>query len=277
MRFVKILNWQEEIEEKYISTNGIKLHNVIIGNGEPLILLHGFPDFWFGWKKLIPLIKDKYQLIIPDMRGYNLSDKPEGVENYHIELLIEDIIGLIDHFGFEKVYLAGHDWGGVLSWFIAEKYPNKIKKLAIINAPHLKIFQSKLKNDEAQKKASYYIFNFLKPNSEKVLTDNNFRLLRMNLKEDEEKYVQAWSQPGVITNGVNYYRANMEYEAWSGVIKVPTLVIHGMKDGAILPVVLDGLDKFVENLQIIRAENLAHSAQKEDPKMVASEFLKFFG
>ena len=270
------MNWQEEIEEKYISTNGIKLHNVIIGCGEPLILLHGFPDFWFGWKKLIPLIKDKYQLIIPDMRGYNLSDKPEGVENYHIELLIEDIIGLIDHFGFEKVYLAGHDWGGVLSWFIAEKYPNKIKKLAIINAPHLKIFQSKLKNDEAQKKASYYIFNFLKPNSEKVLTDNNFRLLRMNLKEDEEKYVQAWSQPGVITNGVNYYRANMEYEAWSGVIKVPTLVIHGMKDGAILPVVLDGLDKYVKDLQIIHAENLGHSAQKEDPQMVASEFRKFF-
>lgn len=273
---MKNLSWQEEIEEKYIKTNGITLHTVVIGSGKPLVLLHGFPDFWFGWKKLIPLIKDRYQLIIPDMRGYNLSDKPEGVENYRVELLIEDISGLIDHFGFKSVYLAGHDWGGVLSWFVAEKYPNKIKKLAIINGPHLKIFQSKLKNDEAQKKASSYIFRFLQPDSEKIILANNFQVLRGGLKEDEDKYMAAWSQPGSITCGINYYRANMEYEDWSGIIKVPTLVIHGMKDGAILPVVLDGLDKYVKNLKIVHAENVGHSAQKEDPKMVASEFTTFF-
>jgi len=273
---VKNLSWQDEIEEKYIKTNGITLHTVFIGSGEPLILLHGFPDFWFGWKKLIPLIKDRYQLIIPDMRGYNLSDKPEGVENYRIELLIEDIIGLIDHFGFENVYLAGHDWGGVLSWFVAEKYPNKIKKLAIINAPHMKIFQSKLKNDEAQKKASSYISRFLQPDSEKIILANNFQVLRGGLKEDEDKYMAAWSQPGSITCGINYYRANMDYEDWTGIIEVPTLVIHGMKDGAILPVVLDGLDKYVKDLKIVRAEELRHSAQKEDPQMVASEFINFF-
>lgn len=273
---MKILSWQDEIEEKYIKTNGITLHTVIIGTGEPLILLHGFPDFWFAWKKLIPLIKDRFQLIIPDMRGYNLSDKPEGVENYRIELLIEDIHGLIKFFDFEKVYLAGHDWGGVLSWFIAEKYPNKIKKLAVINGPHLKVFQSKLKSNEAQKKASSYIFQFLKPDGEKPLLANNFQALRSFLKEDEDKYMEAWSQPGTITCGINYYRANMEYEDWSGIIKIPTLVIHGMKDGVILPVVLDGLEKYVENLKIIYAEDSAHSAMKEDPKMVASEFLSFF-
>jgi len=273
---VKSLDWQDEIEEIYVKTNGISLHTIIIGKGKPLVLLHGFPDFWLGWKKLIPLIKDKFQLIIPDMRGYNLSDKPEGVENYRMELLIEDIHGLIEHFNFETVYLAGHDWGGVLSWCIAEKYPNIIKKLAIINAPHLKIFQSKLKNDEAQKKASYYIDLFLKPNGEAPLLANNFGALSANLKEDKDKYMAAWSQPGSITCGVNYYRANMEWEDWSGVIKVQTLVIHGMKDGAILPVVLDGLEKYVENLKILRVPDSAHSAQKEDPTMVASEFLKFF-
>ncbi|MHA1376451.1 MAG: alpha/beta fold hydrolase, partial [Promethearchaeota archaeon] len=182
----------------------------------------------------------------------------------------------INYFNFKSVYLAGHDWGGVLSWCIAEKYPDKIKKLAIINAPHLKVFQSKLKNDEAQKKASSYIYQFLKPNGEKPLINNNFQALRMLLKEDEDKYVEAWSQPGSITSGVNYYRANMEYEDWTGIIKVPTLVIHGMKDGAILPVVLDGLDKYVKNLKIVRAADLGHSAQKEDPKVVASEFIKFF-
>jgi len=266
------MEWMNEIEEKYIETNGITLHTIIIGKGEPLVLLHGFPDFWFAWKKLIPLIKDKYQLIIPDMRGYNLSDKPAGVENYRMELLIEDIHGLIEYFNLDSVYLAGHDWGGVLSWFVAEKYPNKITKLAIINAPHFKIFQSKLKSNDAQKEASSYIFKFLKPNSEKPLIDK----LRSFPMEDKDKYLAAWSQPGAISCGVNYYRANMDYKDWTGIIKVPTLVIHGMKDGAILPVVLEGLDNYVKDLRIVRAEDLGHSAMKEAPQMVASEFIEFF-
>lgn len=273
------MDWIDDTEEKYVETNCIKLHTIIIGEGEPLVLLHGFPDFWYGWAKLIPLIKDKYQLIIPDLRGYNLSDKPEGVENYRVELLIEDIIGLIEQLNFESVCLAGHDWGGVLSWFIAEKYPNKIRKLGILNAPHMKIFQDKLKFDEAQKKASYYIFNFLKPDGEKVLIANDFKLLRAGFKgqdqETEDKYVKAWSN-GTITCGVNYYRANLEYENWSGIIKVPTLVIHGMKDNAILPGVLEGLDKYVKDLKIIRLETLGHSPMKEDPHLLANIFLEFF-
>jgi pimeloyl-ACP methyl ester carboxylesterase len=267
--------WQDEIEEKFIETNGIKLHTVLIGKGEPLFLLHGFPDFWFGWKNLIPLIKDNFQLIIPDLRGYNLSEKPKGIENYHIELLIEDIHGLIKTLNFESIYLVGHDWGGALSWFIAEKHPNKIRKLGIINGPHFKIFQERLKSDDDQKEASYYIYEFLKPNSEEFLINNNFQILRNGLKEDEDKYLEAWSN-GTIECGLNYYRANLDYEDWSGIIKVPTLVIHGMEDKAILPGVLDGLEQYVENLKIIRAENIGHSAMKEDPQMVASVLLDFF-
>ena len=253
------------------------LHTIIIGKGEPLVLLHGFPDFWYGWKNIIPLLKNRFQLIIPDMRGYNLSDKPEGVENYRIPLLIEDIIGLIKELKFESVYLLGHDWGGVLSWFIAEKYPDMIKKLGIINAPHFKIFREKLNSDEAQKKASYYIYLFLKPGAEKMLIDDNFKRLRIGFKdqETEDKYIEAWSN-GTINCGINYYRANMDYIDWSGIIKVPTLVIHGMKDNTILPGVLEGLEQYVEDLKIIRPENLGHSAMKEDPKMVAKTFQEFF-
>jgi pimeloyl-ACP methyl ester carboxylesterase len=152
-----------------------------------------------------------------------------------------------------------------------------IKKLGIINAPHFKIFQEKLKSDEAQKKASYYIYIFLKPGGEKVLIDDDFKRLRAGFKnrEEEDRYVEAWSN-GTITCGVNYYRANLDYEDWSGIIKVPTLVIHGMEDKAILPGVLDGLDQYVANLKIIRADNIGHSAMKEDPQMVASALLDFF-
>ena len=112
-----------EIEEKFIETNGIKLHTIFTGEGAPLVLLHGFPDFWYGWKSVIQEMKRFYTLIIPDLRGYNLSDKPEGVENYAIDILIEDIKGLIEVLGHKTVYLAGHDWGGIIAWALTEKYP----------------------------------------------------------------------------------------------------------------------------------------------------------
>ena len=113
----------QEVEERYIETNGIKLHTIMIGSGKPLILLHGFPDFWYVWKNVIMGLKDEFQLIIPDTRGINLSDKPEGVENYDLNLLVDDIKGLSESLQLGKFYLVGHDWGGVLAWAIAEKYP----------------------------------------------------------------------------------------------------------------------------------------------------------
>ena len=143
-----------EIEEVYVETNGIKLHTIIVGSGEPLVLLHGFPEFWYCWSKVIPLLKDDFKLIIPDMRGYNLSDKPEDVENYKVEILIEDIKGLGETLRLGKFCLAGHDWGGAVSWIFAEKYPKLLKKLIILNAPHNKIFSQILRTDKEQQKAS---------------------------------------------------------------------------------------------------------------------------
>ncbi len=130
------MNLFKEIEEVYIDTNGIKLHTIVIGSGEPIILLHGFPEFWFCWKSVIPELKENFKLIIPDMRGYNLSDKPNDVKKYKMEYLIGDIKGLIEELNLKRVYLAGHDWGGVVAWAFAEKYPELLKKLIIINAPH---------------------------------------------------------------------------------------------------------------------------------------------
>jgi pimeloyl-ACP methyl ester carboxylesterase len=281
------MNWIDEIEEKYIETNAIKLHTIIIGNGEPLLLLHGFPDFWYGWKNIIPGLKDHYKLIIPDMRGYNLSDKPLGVENYTIDILIEDIKGLIENLGYESVYLAGHDWGGAVVWPFAEKYPQLIKKLAIINAPHMKIFQKKLQNNKEQQKASFYIFEFLKPNGEQFVIKDDFKWLKWAVfsgmenkkdfsEKDKQKYINAWSQPNAIVSGVNYYRANISFKNWSGIITVPTLVIHGMKDIAVLPSVLDGLENYVKDLEIIRAEKSSHWVMHDEPDLIVNQFKRFF-
>ena len=276
----------DEIEEKMIETNGIKLHTVVIGEGQPLVLLHGFPDFWYGWKSVIDGLKKHYKLIIPDMRGYNLSDKPEGVENYKIELLIDDIKGLIESLKLGKIFLAGHDWGGIVAWAFAEKYPELLQKLAILNAPHMKIFQEKLRTDKKQQKASYYVFEFLKPDGEKFLFKNDYKWLKFAVFEgmknksnftefDKEQYLSAWTQPAIL-GGVNYYRANTSFKDWSGKIAVPTLVIHGMKDVAVLSSVLDGLPDYVDNLKIIRAENSSHWVMHDQPELVISSFKEFF-
>ncbi len=274
-----------EIEEKFIETNGIKLHTIIVGSGEPLILLHGFPDFWYGWKNIILGLKDKFQLIVPDMRGYNLSDKPDGIENYKLDILIEDIKGLSEKLGFTEFNLAGHDWGGMVSWALAEKYPEILKKLIILNAPHPKIFRKLITKDNNQKKASGYIVRFLKE-GESFLFENNFQALQLSVfgtaknkkafsEFDKEKYIEAWSQPGALTGGVNYYKANRSYEEWSGIINVPTLVIFGMKDIFVLPKVLEGLEDFIKDLKIVRIENASHWVMHDDPELVNSSIQSF--
>ena len=277
----------DEIEEKMIETNGVKLHTVITGEGPPLVLLHGFPDFWYGWKSVISGLKSDYKLIIPDMRGFNLSDKPKGVSNYKIELLIGDIKGLIESLNLGKVYLAGHDWGGAVAWAFAEKYPDMLHKLAILNAPHMKIFQQKLRTDKKQQKASFYIFEFLKPDGEKFLFKDDYKWLKfavfegmINKKDftdfDKEQYLKAWRQPGAILGGVNYYRANTSFKDSTGKITVPTLVIHGMKDIAVLPSVLDELSNYVSDLKVIRAENASHWVMHDEPELIVSSFKEFF-
>jgi len=275
----------DEIEEKLIKTNGIKLHTVMIGEGPPLVLLHGFPDFWYGWKSVISGLKKNFKLIIPDMRGYNLSDKPEGVEKYKMGFLIDDIKGLIESLSLGKVFLAGHDWGGAVAWAFAEKYPDMLQKLAILNAPHMKIFQQKLRTDKKQQKASFYIFEFLKPNGEQFVIKDDYKWLKWAVFSgskksftdfDKEQYLGAWAQPGAILGGVNYYKANTSFKDFTGKITVPTLVIHGMKDVAVLSSVLDGLSDYVDDLKIVRVEDSSHWVMHDQPELVISSFKDFF-
>ena len=271
----------DQIEERYIYTNGITLLTILIGSGEPLMLLHGFPDFWYGWKNVILGLKDKFQLIVPDMRGYNLSDKPKEIENYHIDILVKDIKGLIEELNLDKINFAGHDWGGVITWVFAEKYPDMLNKLIILNAPHPKIFQEKLRTDRTQQKASYYIFEFLKLNGEKFLFEDEMKWLKkavfgsVKSEFDRQRYIKAWSQPDAIISGVNYYRVNLSFNKWSGIIKIPTLVIWGMKDVALLPQVLEGLSDYISDLKIVKSENSSHWIMHDDPELVNSSILSF--
>ena len=239
-----------ELEHSFIETNGIKLHVVQAGpkSGIPVVLLHGFPEFWYGWRHQIPaLVEAGCRVIVPDQRGYNLSDKPQGAKNYDVFTLVDDIIGLIDALEYEKVNLVGHDWGAVVAWTLAIKYPQRLHKLSIMNVPHPAVMKRFLTRDLEQLRRSWYVFFFQLPwLPEAGLRAENWRgaeralrgsgKLHTFTKEDVVKYKEAWSQPGAMTAMVNWYRAVIRHQPpmpQDVRVKVRTLMMWGMKDVAL--------------------------------------------
>src|SRR5215203_4535801 len=210
-----------ELEKTYIETNGIRLHVVQAGpkSGVPVVLLHGFPEFSYGWRKQIPaLVEAGCRVIIPDQRGYNLSDKPKDIKAYSVNTLVDDIIGLIDALGYEKVNLVGHDWGAGVAWALAIKYPERLQRLSIMNVPHPAVMKRFLQRDFEQMRRSWYVFFFQLPwLPEAGLKRGNWRGAESSLRssgkvnsftaEDILKYKEAWSQPGAMTAMINWYRA----------------------------------------------------------------------
>lgn len=239
-----------ELEHSFIETNGIKLHVVQAGpkSGIPVVLLHGFPEFWYGWRHQIPaLVEAGCRVIVPDQRGYNLSDKPQGAKNYDVFTLVDDIIGLIDALEYEKVNLVGHDWGAVVAWTLAIKYPQRLHKLSIMNVPHPAVMKRFLTRDLEQLRRSWYVFFFQLPwLPEAGMRAENWRgaeralrgsgKLHTFTKEDVVKYKEAWSQPGAMTAMVNWYRAVIRHQPpmpQDVRVKVRTLMMWGMKDVAL--------------------------------------------
>ncbi|WKZ47154.1 MAG: alpha/beta hydrolase [Anaerolineales bacterium] len=239
-----------ELEHSYINTNGVRLHIVQAGpkSGIPVILLHGFPEFWYGWRKQIPALVDAgCRVIVPDQRGYNLSDKPKDKKDYGVVTLVDDVLGLIKALDYEKVNLVGHDWGGGIAWLLAMTHPEKLHKLAILNSPHPAVYLKSLKRDPGQIRRSWYWLFFQLPRlAEKILSANDFRELiralrnsaKKNTFTDEEiaKYKEAWSQPGALTSMLNWYCAAFQFPPkMPGDMRVTvrTLMMWGMKDVAL--------------------------------------------
>jgi pimeloyl-ACP methyl ester carboxylesterase len=288
------------VNETYVTVNGVKLHCVTAGEGPLLLCLHGFPEFWYEWKEQLREFSKDHLVVAPDLRGYNLSDKPAELDAYRVPALLEDIRGLADHFRQGKKFtLVAHDWGGGLAWGFAIAHPEYLEKLVIINAPHPAIFEKLLASDAGQQQASQYMFLLRSPSAEENLSANHYALLvQIVLAEllqsgafreaDKQAYLKAWSQPGALTGGLNYYRANrlgppappgLEKEigassrglnpdpAWT-TVRVPTLVIWGEKDTALVVKNLDGLEKFVPQLTVKRVPEGSHWVIHEKPEEV---------
>jgi pimeloyl-ACP methyl ester carboxylesterase len=264
------------------------------------MFVHGFPEFWYEWKNQLAEFGWDYQAVAPDMRGYNLSSKPTAVEQYRMEYLIEDLRLLAKHLGHKKFILVGHDWGGVVAWVFALRYPQYLEKLIIINAPHPGVFDRELRENPAQQKASQYMLIFRSHQAEQILSARNYAflvdiILSEGLKEgyftmdDRNAYLKAWAQPGALTGGLNYYRASRlsplsgRDEQASGnitdtsvlTVMVPTLVIWGEKDQALLTGNLNGLNEFVPDLIVKRIPNGSHWVIHERPELVNAYIRNF--
>lgn len=241
---------------RFIETNNIKLHVVTDGPGDgtPVILLQGFPEFHYGWRKQIPaLTQAGFRVIAPDQRGYNLSDKPRRVSAYRVETLAKDILGLFDHFGIRKARLVGHDWGAVAAWDIALHHPDRLEKLAILNAPHPDVMARFMLENPEQRKKLWYVFFFQIPLlPEWILRKDNYRDLVRTIvgsgrkstfsRQDIEEYKKAWSQPGALTAMLNWYRAIVRASFKSVLrfkreparrVKSPVLILWGKNDAAL--------------------------------------------
>jgi len=292
---------QPMIKHDYAEVNGVRLHYATAGHGKKLIVfLHGFPEFWYEWKNQLLEFGKDYTAVAPDMRGYNLSAKPAEVDQYQVKYLIEDVRALAEKLGHKKFILVAHDWGGAVAWAYAIAHPETLEKLVIINAPHPGVFARELKENPAQQKASGYMLMFRSPQAEQTLSANNYAaLVQVVLGEglkngtfteaDKEAYIAAWSQPGALTGGLNYYRAARVGPPTEGQkegasfatsfpslnVKVPTLVIWGEKDTALLTGNLVGLDQYVPQLTIKRIPEGSHWVIHEKPELINGYIREF--
>jgi len=264
--------WLGGLREGYAEVGDQRLHYVEAGEGPLVVLLHGFPEFWYGWRSQIqPLAAAGFRVVAPDTRGYNLSSRPKEVADYDVDKLAADITGLIHERGAESAMLVGHDWGGTIAWTMAMHQPEVVDRLAILNAAHPRKLSQGLHHPGQLRKSWYFFFFDLPDLPETVVKANNWHFFRHFLsdarpeftKEETDRYIEAWSQPGASTGMINYYRSSVRTppkKAAAAIrpVKAPTLVIWGERDSYLGPELAEPEHDDVPNLD--RVERIADAS-----------------
>jgi epoxide hydrolase 4 len=290
------------LEDRYADVNGVRLHYVTQGTGRLIIFLHGFPEFWYQWKPQLAEFSKDFQVVAPDMRGYNLSSKPAGVDHYQVKILVEDIRLLAERLGQRQIILVGQDWGGVIAWAFALYHPDLVEKLIVLNAPHPAIFDREMKENPAQQLASRYMVAVRDPAAAQSYPPNDYAaLVGLVLAEglrkgrfveaDKRAYINAWSQPGALDSALNYYRAahigpadpatgspangNYTPDLSATIVHVPTLLIWGLQDPYLLAGNLSGIGKYVPDLTLKLLPDATHWVNHEKPDEVNTAIRKF--
>jgi pimeloyl-ACP methyl ester carboxylesterase len=282
---------RNELREGYAEVGDVRLHYVEAGEGPLIVLLHGFPEFWFAWRLQIkPLAEAGFRVVAPDMRGYNLSSRPAGVAAYNADRLASDVRGLIQERGAEAALLVGHDWGGTVAWATAMSHPEVVDRLAILNVPHPRRLQQGLRTPRQLRRSWYFFFFQLPGLPERVVRARRWRSFRNSLRdarapytpEDIDRYVEAWSQPGAATAMINYYRAAVRQSpkraaAQLRPISAPTLVIWGQRDRYLGLELAEPDRDDVPNLdRVERVPEASHWVHHDAPERVTQLLIDFF-
>jgi pimeloyl-ACP methyl ester carboxylesterase len=275
--------WHEDCpidvrEERRIDVGEVTLNVACRGAGPTVVFLHGFPEFHYSWNKVMDELVEDFRLIAPDQRGYNTSDKPEAVQAYALPHLTQDIVNLLPLVSPDPVILVAHDWGGPVGWLVAHTPDAHIRGFVATNGPHPQRFVELIAHDEAQREASSYMTFFRSPAAEAFFTpDALAEQFDFLTPEELEEYERAWSQPGAITGGLNWYRANLltiesveEIMApLSPTVSVPTVVMWGLDDDAVLASNAEGLEQYVIDLEVETFEGVDHWIEHRIPGEIA--------
>lgn len=269
-------------EHGFLQTNGLHLHYVRQGQGPLMLFLHGFPEFWYSWRHQLDYFADRYTCVALDLRGYNDSDKPQGIENYRMEVLVEDVRGAIAALGYDQAVLVGHDWGGAIAWAFAYAHPELLRSLVVMNMPHPAKFAEGLRTPQ-QLLRSWYIAAFQLPFLPELLLQAGDHwaigqiLQGMAIDKtafsaaDLQAYKTAAAKPGALTAMVNYYRAvspgDQPAQSW-GLLAVPTLLIWGEEDAALGKELTLGTEAYVRHLRLRYIPHCSHWVQQEQPHQV---------
>jgi pimeloyl-ACP methyl ester carboxylesterase len=284
------------LEFRVFHINGIALHVVLAGpaSGKPLIFLHGFPDFWFGWRRQIDhFVSCGYRVIIPDQRGYNLSDKPAGIANYSIDLLARDVVGVLDTVAVSKAFVVGHDWGAGVTWYLAARYSDRVSRAAMLCVPHPRVFIKNLIINPAQLRRSWYMFFFQLPSlPEFIVRRRDWALLVRVLRDtsapgvfsdsDLEQYKESWAKKGALTAMLNWYRAallrpsKLALDPEASRVKVPALLIWGKNDQFVIEAMARESLQYCDDGHLEMLENATHWVQHEEPAHVNTLLSQFF-
>ena len=278
-------------KDDYADLDGVRLHFVSEGDGEPVVLLHGFPDFWYSWRNQIPALAEAgYRAIAPDMRGYNLSDKPSGASEYAIEKLTGDVSALIRHLGYDRATVVGHDWGAIVAWYFAMHHPDQLERLVILNVPHPMRLRDGFTNPRQWLK-SWYIFLFQIPElPERLLELTNYGAIRRLPKdanpgsftdEDVQLYLEAAKRSNALREPINYYRAAGRaagrLRSDIRLIEQPVLVLWGENDPYIESSLGEPPNEWVPDLTFQRFPNATHWVHMDEPEAVNRALLAFLG
>jgi epoxide hydrolase 4 len=287
---------RSSLEFRVFHVNGVALHVVLAGpaSGKPLLFLHGFPEFWFGWRhQIYHFVSAGYRVIIPDQRGYNLSEKPAGIASYSIDLLAKDVVGILDDVTDSKAFVTGHDWGAIVTWYLAAHYSERVSRAAMLSVPHPRIFIKNLITNPLQLRKSWYVLFFQLPwLPERILRGRDWAFVVRALRDtspravfsdtDFEQYKESWARKGALTAMLNWYRAALlnpskfAFDHEASRVKVPALLIWGKNDQFAVEAMAKESLQYCDDGHLETLETATHWVQHEEPAEVNTLLSRFF-